>query len=195
MPKQYLSLGALGGMIVIAVACGRESSEQLDTTHLTEQTHVTPTNPLNSRAPLTGETASTSLRSANPNSSDSSALTCTPTTFSPGDTLTLRMGTPHGHYLWITKSDRTAYLVVYPAQGKLKAAYSLVPSDDFTHIATMRVPAEIQAIPFVYGRDTIREPVFSEPGRYLLEVGDNFATDFGAPAPSCSLTFVRKLPK
>jgi predicted Zn-dependent peptidase len=63
------------------------------------------------------------------------ALTCAPTTFGPGDTLTLHMQTPHGHYLWVTRSDRVAYLIVYPAQGELKAALSLVPSNEFARVA------------------------------------------------------------
>ncbi|HJP60851.1 MAG TPA: hypothetical protein VJ865_12665 [Gemmatimonadaceae bacterium] len=118
-------------------------------------------------------------------------MTCAPTTFGLGDTLTLQMQIPHGHYLWVTRSDRIAYLIVYPAQGELKAKYSLVPSDEFASVATMQLPAEIEAVPYVYGRDTIRERVFSEPGNYLLEVGDNFGTDLGASPPSCNLTFVR----
>ena len=171
-------------MIVIAAACARDSSEKLDTTRLTEQTHATPTNTLNSRAPLTGETASTSLRSANPNSSDSSALTCTPVGPTTVQETTLRRFPrilPNHEPEELAPSDLAS---VFPGR--------ILPR---THGTELRLPAEIQAIPFVYGRDTIGEPVFSEPGRYLLEVGDNFATDFGTPAPSCSLTFVRKLPK
>jgi hypothetical protein len=118
-------------------------------------------------------------------------LVCGPTTLATGDTLTLSMGTPHGHYLWITKSDRTAYLIVYPPQGELKPKYSLMPSDEFTRVATLRLPSDIRAIPYVYGRDTILERVFTGSGKYLLEVGDNFATDFGSPAPSCDLTFIQ----
>lgn len=112
--------------------------------------------------------------------------------FGPGDTLTLQMRTPHGHYLWVTRSDDVSYLVVYPPQGHLKPDYSLIPSDEFSRTPTIRLPYNLKAVPYVYGRDTTLEPIFSAPGKYLVEVGDNFATDGGAPAPNCKLTFISR---
>jgi len=177
-----------GAVTLLAVACADGSVNKTnDTTLVAQQTDGTPTS---MPATLPAETASTNPHLNDKNSGP--ALTCSPTTFGPGETLTLRMRTPHGHYLWITRSDRTAYLVVYPPQGELKAEYSLVPSDEFARVETIRLPSQIEAIPYVYGRDTVRERVFSEPGKYSLEVGDNFATDGGSPAPSCNLTFVHK---
>jgi hypothetical protein len=176
---------------LLAVACAERSvSKKNDSTLVAQQTDATPTTTANTPATLPAETASTIPHLNAKNSGG--PLTCGPRTFGPGDTVTLRMRTPHGHYLWITKSDRTAYLVVYPPQGELKAEYSLVPSDEFARVETIRLPSQIEAIPYVYGRDTVRERVFSEPGKYLLEVGDNFATDGGSPAPSCNLTYVQK---
>jgi hypothetical protein len=98
------------------------------------------------------------------------------------------MWAPHGHYLTVTRSDRIAYFIVYPLLGK-KANYSLVPSDDFANLATLRLPSDVRAIPYVYGRDTTLEPVFSRPGKYLLQMGDNLGTDYGSPPPNCKLTF------
>ena len=180
-----------GAVTLLAVACAdRSVSKKNDTTLVAQQTDATPTTTANTPATLPAETASTIPHLNAKNSGG--PLTCGPRTFGPGDTVTLRMRTPHGHYLWITKSDRTAYLVVYPPQGELKAEYSLVPSDEFARVETIRLPSQIEAIPYVYGHDTVRERVFSEPGKYLLEVGDNFATDVGSPAPSCNLTYVQK---
>jgi hypothetical protein len=179
-----------GAVTLLAVACADKSVDKKnDTTLATQQTDGTPTTTSSTPAPLPVETASTT---PHVNTKSGAALTCGPTTFGLGDTLTLRMRTPHGHYLWVTRSDRTAYLIVYPPQGELKAEYSLVPSDEFTRVETIRLPAQIEAVPYVYSRDTVRERVFSEPGKYLLEVGDNFATDLGSSAPSCNLTFVHK---
>lgn len=179
-----------GAVTLLAVACADRSVNKKNDTTLVAQTDGTPTTTSSTPATLPAETASTTPHLNAKNSGG--LLTCDPTTFGPGDTLTLRMRTPHGHYLWITKSDRTAYLVVYPPQGELKADYSLMPDDEFARVETIRLPSQIEAIPYVYGRDTVRERVFSEPGKYLLEVGDNFATDAGSPAPSCNLTFVQK---
>ena len=64
-----------------------------------------------------------------------------------------------------------------------------MPSDEFVGVATLRLPADIRAAPYVYGRDTILEPVFAAPGKYLLEMGDNIGTDSGTPPASCDLTF------
>ena len=177
-----------GAVTLLAVACADKSVDKNDTTLVAQHADGTPTTS-STPAALPEETASTT---PHVNANSGADLTCGPTTFGVGDTLTLRMRTPHGHYLWVTRSDRTAYLVVYPPQGELKAEYSLVPSDEFARMETIRLPAQIEAVPWVYGRDTVRERVFNEPGKYLLEVGDNFATDLGSSAPSCNLTFVRK---
>lgn len=199
MSTKYSQLLALGAVLVLAAACTRksvdkeEAAARNDTTHISRQTQTTSTTDANGPAMVNSETTLTiqDVRAPNPRA----ALTCAPTRFGLGDTLTLRMRTPHGHYLWVTRSDQISYLIVYPAQGELKAAYSLVPSDEFASVATIQLPSQIQAIPYVYGRDTIREPVFSEPGDYLLQVGDNFATDGGVPPSTCHLTFVRRASK
>ena len=72
---------------------------------------------------------------------------------------------------------------------KLRVAVSLMPSEEFAQAATIRLPTDIKAVPYVYGRDTILDSVFSEPGKYLLQVGDNFGTDGGISPPNCDLTF------
>jgi hypothetical protein len=99
------------------------------------------------------------------------------------------METPHGHYLTITRAGSTSYFLVYPATPP-KPSLSLIPSDEFTQVATLRMPARVKAMPYVYGRDTTLERVFSVPGKYLLQVGDNIGTDSGTPPASCNLTFL-----
>lgn len=199
MSTQYSRLITLGAVTLLAAACvgkavdKQEDGTQNDTTHVRQRTESTSKTAATAPVTVTQETSS---RSQGVHASESrTALTCAPTTFGPGDTLTLHMRTPHGHYLWVTRSDRVAYLIVYPAQGELKAPYSLMPSDEFASVGTIQLPSQIEAIPYVYGRDTIRERVFSQPGNYLLQVGDNFATDLGESPPSCNLSFVRKTPK
>ena len=201
LPKSFPlpRLMEIGAVTLLAAACygksvdKQQGATQNDTAPVSQQTESSSTAAVTAPVRVAPETTSTIHRVDARNSH--AELTCAPTTFGPGDTLTLRMHTPHGHYLWVTRSDRIAYLIVYPAQGELKAAYSLVPADDFTGVATIQLPSEIEAIPYVYGRDTIRERVFGEPGKYLLEVGDNFGTDLGTPPSSCNLTFVRHASK
>jgi hypothetical protein len=175
---------------LMAAACTRESARVKEDSAssaqhgaVAQETTVVP-------APsVQGETLSTvGARLSVVDSSAPSQLSCSPTTFSSGDTLTLRMWAPHGHYLTVTRSDRIAYFIVYPPLGQ-KPNYSLLPSDDFTNLAILRLPSDVRAIPYVYGRDTILEPVFSEPGKYLLQMGDNLGTDYGPPPPNCKLTF------
>lgn len=178
---------------ILLVACARKPAANIDSTQLNEAT-ITHRDRLVSTAPPSAETASTASPAANPQNDNSVPLACNPTTFTDGDTLTLRMATPHGHYLWITRSDQPSYVIVYPPEQKMKAGHSLVPSDEFAQMSTMRLPSDLQAYPYVYGRDTILEGVFSEPGKYTLQVGDNFATDGGTAPPSCSLTFFRRIP-
>jgi hypothetical protein len=98
------------------------------------------------------------------------------------------MWTPHGHFLTVTRSDRISYNIVYPPV-KSKPTLSLVPSDEFVGVATLRLPADIRAVPYVYGRDTTLEVVFGAAGKYLLQMGDNIGSDYGTPPLSCDLTF------
>lgn len=126
--------------------------------------------------------------------SDSSVvqpITCTPNTFGLGDTLTLGMGTPHGDELTIHAPNRTVYSLVYPQWGKPRRNYSLIPSEEFRKIATLRLPGDVRAIPLVKGRDTILEPVFIEPGKYLIVMGENLASDYSNRSSYCTVTFAR----
>jgi hypothetical protein len=175
---------------LMAIACSRESVRgNGDSAASAQQGAVAQETTFVPAPSVQSETASTAgARLSVVDSSAPSPLSCSPTTFSTGDTLTLRMWAPHGHYLTVTRSDRIAYFIVYPPLGK-KPNYSLLPSDDFTNLATLRLPSDVRAIPYVYGRDTILEPVFSEPGKYLLQMGDNLGTDYGPPPPNCKLTF------
>jgi len=180
----------------MATGCTQESARvKGDSPSSTQQIAVAPETTFVPAPSVHGETASTT--EAHLSVADSSApspLSCTPTTFSPGDTLTLRMWAPHGHYLTVTRSDRIAYFIVYPPLER-NPNYSLMPSDDFMKLATLRLPADVRAIPYVYGRDTILEPVFGEPGKYLLQMGDNMGTDYGTPPPNCKLTFLKRRPE
>ena len=190
---RYSHFVTLGTVAFLATACARESgTETADTARLTQQTRVAAETSLS--ASNLAPTESVSKVAHAPNAEDSTLvapLDCKPKTFGPGDTLILRMATPHGHYLWITKRDHTSYLVVFPPEMKLRVAVSMMPSEEFAQAATIRLPSDIKAVPYVYGRDTILESVFSEPGKYLLQVGDNFATDGGTAPPNCHLTFGR----
>ena len=190
---RYSYFVTLVTVTLFSAACARESgSEIADTARLTHETRVAAetTQSASNLAPAESVSKSTPLPNTD-NFSLFAPLHCRPTTFHSGDTVTLRMATPHGHYLWIEKPDGTSYLVVFPPQGKLRAEYSLMPSEDFARTTTIRLPADMKAIHYVYGRDTILEPVFNDPGKYVVQVGDNFGTDGGIAPPNCHITFGR----
>lgn len=123
-------------------------------------------------------------------SQPSEPFTCTPDTLRPGDTLTFRMRTPHGDYLIVRHPDRTVYFIVYPQLGNPTRKYSLIPSESFKQIRTVRLAADVRATPRVYGRDTILEPVFNAPGKYLIHMGENLESDFNDKSFSCTVTVV-----
>jgi len=195
--RTNLSPRKLAFLGLMVAACARESvREKADTAVALQQAPLARETTVVPPPSILGETLSTAAAPLSiADSSAPAALTCKPTTFGPGDTLTLRMWTPHGHYLTVTRSDRISYFVVYPPGRQSKPTYSLMPSDEFTHIATLRLPADVRAIPYVYGRDTILEPVFGASGQYLLQMGDNIGTDYGAPPLHCNLTFVQRASK
>ncbi len=190
MPARATS-SALITFAAIAIGCSREAARvTTDKSSVTQEIRVIPDTLIAARVVPTDSPAK-AVQTPPTNSSPLLApLECQPTSFGPGDTVNLRMATPHGHYLWITKVNRTSYLVVFPPEMKtLKASFSLMPSEEFAQTKAIRLPADIKAIPYVYGRDTILESVFSEAGKYLLQVGDNFGTDGGTAPPNCQLTF------
>ena len=121
---------------LIGAACTRESVRvKADSASSVQQIAVVRETTTVPAPSVQSETASTTVaRLSVADSSAPSALSCSPTTFSSGDTLTLRMWTPHGHYLTVTRSDRIAYFIVYPPVGT-KPNYSLMPSDDFANLA------------------------------------------------------------
>ena len=112
------------------------------------------------------------------------ALACSPTTFGPGDTVTVRMKTPHAGYLGINDPDGIPFFVIYPG-GSLRKD-SAMPSETFENVSTFRLPADIKARPWVANRD-VPEPVFTRPGTYRLLVG-YLETD-GTPPDECALRY------
>jgi len=67
--------------------------------------------------------------------------------------------------------------------------YSIVPSEAFKNMSTLKVPADIRFPPMVYGKDTIPEAVFSRPGLYLLQMGDKLESDHTGPPYICKVMF------
>jgi hypothetical protein len=130
-------------------------------------------------------------------------LACSPDTIRPGDTLTIRMSTPHGYELTVVREavglglsdfersrDRTTYRVIDPLIGRPRLRYSLIPADQFREMPVLRLPVDVTAPPMVYGRDSTLESVFSQPGKYTINVGENMASDYSNRVTQCSVTLV-----
>jgi hypothetical protein len=115
-------------------------------------------------------------------------LRYSPNSFSEGDTLTLTMVTPHAEYLAVDHPDRTVCFIVYPTFGEPTRKYSMMPSEDFKTVASLRIPADIKANPRVYGRENGVERVFDKPGTYVLRIGE-LETDYGPPISKCVVRF------
>ena len=117
------------------------------------------------------------------------SLSCSPDTIGLRDTLTLRMQTPHGGYLAVVRPDRTNYFVIDPyINSRHSLKYSLIPAEQFQQMAVLRLPTDVSAPPRVYGRDSTLERVFSKPGKYTIEVGDNLESDYSNRVTQCTVT-------
>jgi hypothetical protein len=101
------------------------------------------------------------------------------------------METPHGDYLTVQTPANVFYYFVYPQLGVPTRKYSIVPSEAFKAMSTLKVPGDIRLPPRVYGKDTIPEVVFSQPGQYVVQMGENLASDYNPPPHICRLTFTR----
>jgi hypothetical protein len=128
-------------------------------------------------------------------------LACSPDTIRPGDTLNIRMSTPHGNELSVVREavgvglsdfersrDRTYYRVIDPLIGRPRLRYSLIPAEQFREMALLRLPVDVTAPPMIYGRDSTLEPVFSRPGKYTIKVGENMASDYSNRVTQCTVT-------
>lgn len=120
---------------------------------------------------------------------DSSAFSCTPRSLRPRDTLTLRLATPHGGELTVRTPSDLYFSFVYPPYDTAHQKYSIVHSEDFKTMGTLKVPADIRLPPLVYGKDTIPEAVFNRPGQYVLQMGENMASDHTGPPYICKVMF------
>ena len=118
---------------------------------------------------------------------DSTAFSCTPRSPRPRDTLTLQLASPHGGELMVRTPSDVYFSLVYPTRGPQK--YSIVPSEEFKTTSTLKVSADIRLPPDVYGKDTIPEAVFSRPGQYVLQMGENMASDHTGPPYICKVMF------
>jgi len=147
-----------------------------------------------SRAPVTASQVEDSVigdadDESVPPMEDSIAFSCTPRSLGPRDTLTLQLETPHGGELMVLTPSDIYFSFVYPPHEDAKQKYSLVPSEDFKTMSTLKVPADIRLPPHVYGRDTIPEAVFSRPGQYTLQMGDKMESDHTGPPYICKVMF------
>jgi hypothetical protein len=193
MRREILSIVNWAVVTLWAAGCTPGSSaDRADTSAAVEPAAITQRDTIAAASETVVRTAPT-LPTVVPTSDTSlvQQITCTPKALGPGDTLTLRMGAPHGDYLSIHSPDRTVYALVYPQLGKPRRNYSLIPSEDFRRIATFPIPGDVRGIPLVKGRDTILEPVFNEPGKYLIVMGENLASDYGNRSSDCTVTFLR----
>jgi len=120
---------------------------------------------------------------------DSIAFSCTPRSLGPRDTMTLQFETPHGGELMIFTPSEVYFSLVYPQGDNHAQKYSIVQSEDFKTMSTLRVPAGIRLPPLVYGKDTIPEAVFSRPGEYILQMGDKMESDHTGPPYICKVMF------
>ena len=98
------------------------------------------------------------------------------------------MQTPHGGYLTVVQPDRTFYIVIDPFVNSRHFKYSLIPAEQFREMAVLRLPTDVNAPPRVYGRDSTLEPVFSKPGKYQIQVGENLESDYSNRVTECTVT-------
>jgi len=188
-----VSLAVLISGTLLFASCERSTPQSRTETSSDSSSRVTQTS-----TPSTEQNVTSSGDSASPvaNAGGSSTavndapFSCTPNTFGPHDTLTLRMRTPHGDYLTATPPGGTVYFIVYPTLGEPTRRYSLVPSEGFKTMSTLRLPASVTATPRIAGRDTIPETFFARSGNYVLYLGQNMETDY-PKSVSCRVRFIQ----
>jgi hypothetical protein len=182
--------------LVILASCARDSTER-DVSSSTPSTQALPSGSASSTtkgATDPFEQIPDSLIGGSddeppPPKEDPTAFSCTPKSFGPRDTLTFRLEVPHGDYLTVVTPADLYFYLVYPQLGDTRRSYSMVPSEDFKTMSTLKVAGDIRLPPRVYGREEIPEAVFSQAGQYLVQMGENLASDYTSPPYICRVTF------
>jgi hypothetical protein len=187
-----VSLAGLTFGVLVFASCERSTPQSRTEIPSDSSSRVTQTSTSSTEQNVatSGDTAS-AVANAGGSSTDMNdgPFSCTPNIFGPHDTLTLRMRTPHGDYLTATPPGGTVYFIVYPTLGEPTRRYSLVPSEAFKSMSTLRLPASVTATPRIAGRDTIPETFFARSGNYVLYLGQNMETDY-PKSVSCRVRFI-----
>lgn len=143
------------------------------------------TAPENSTSGALVTTASRDTEEVKHTSINGGGLQCLPRVFSLRDTITLQMEAPHGEYLMVTRTDSTNFFLTYPYPREPRN-YLLVPSETFAQMPIIRFRATVRAKPRIYGRDTL-EPVFNQPGGYVLTIGHNLQSEASSEIYKCTI--------
>lgn len=119
--------------------------------------------------------------------SDAKVLSCSPSVLGPNETLVLRLGPKHGSELAIRRlQDETSYFLVIgspPAEIK-----PLMTPEAFSRAKEIKIPADYEAVP--WASDSKKSPIFSKPGKYVVQVSDNLESHGGGHF--CNVQFVAK---
>ena len=116
-----------------------------------------------------------------------SALTCHPDTLFAGDTLHLRLATPHGGHLAIIAPGYAYFYVVYWGTD---AKPSLMPSDTFMTLDSLVIITDQTRGAGSAIRRT-NKLIFTTPGAYRVLLGHNLATDNPQhPLYRCDVTYL-----
>ncbi len=120
----------------------------------------------------------------------SKELTCSPRVLYTGDTLIVKTNQPFS-YLGVTqpgkKSPRT--LVVYPATGA-GANHSMTDATEFGSKKRLALPVKTAEAWFADPSGGAMQPIFSRAGSYVIEVGNNLASNDEKTPFKCIVKYV-----
>jgi hypothetical protein len=168
--------------LLALAGCERARGTTHVDTSLADSTRATTQQAAANPAPVDGPPTQVDVPLPNP------TLTCTPTNFGPKDTLRLHMNTPHGDYLIATQPGDSLFYVIYPQLNVQSRKYSLMPPEELKQMETLRLPADVKAVPWYAGRDTTVAPLFPRSGKYVLTMGEKLEGSHARGA-SCTVTF------
>jgi hypothetical protein len=98
------------------------------------------------------------------------------------------MNVPHGDYLIASQPGDSLLYIIYPQLNVPRRKYSLIPSEEFKQMETLKLRSDVKAVPWYYGRDTTLAPLFPRPGKYVLTMGEKLESE-AARGASCTVIF------
>jgi hypothetical protein len=121
------------------------------------------------------------------------AMTCEPSILRPGDTLHVTLPFPHGPYFTIRPPNAPhgfSLILTHPFATQEQAGKHMIAGDQFVRMREIKLSVD-RSTAVEFTNDYTPVKIFRRPGKYRLEVGDQFETEAKILEGQCTVEYRR----